>query len=187
MDIALRPTTPEDLDFVIALERDDENRPFIGQWSREEHLAAIDRADREHWIVADGAGARLGYVILYDVRSMGQGVYVKRIAIGPKSAGVGRRALAQLVEHACRDLGAEFVTLGVIPHNHRAQKAYRAVGFEVMTLTEPELRRMQADVDPFPDDCLVMKIGRGSGVPGTGVFSTDLGKTGTGVGPDPPP
>ena len=160
MEISLRPTTPDDLDFVIALERDDENRPFIGQWSREEHRAAIDRADREHWLVADAAGVRLGYVSLYDVRAIGQGVYVKRIAIGPKSAGIGRRALAELVAHAFRDLGAEFVTLGVYAHNLRAQKSYRAVGFEMLEQTQEERAAMLDQVDPFSEECLVMKIAR---------------------------
>lgn len=160
MEITLRPTSPDDLDFVIALERDDDNRPFIGQWSREEHQAAIDRADREHWIVSDAQGVPLGYVILYDVRAIGQGVYVKRIAIGPKSAGIGRRALAELVAHAFRDLGAEFVTLGVYAHNLRAQKSYRAVGFEMLEQTKEERAAMLDQVDPFSEECLVMKIAR---------------------------
>jgi len=163
MDITLRPTTPDDLDFVLALERDEENRPFIGQWSRAEHQDAIDRVDREHWIVADAAGAPLGYVILFDVRAAGQGVYVKRIAIGPKSAGIGRRALAELVAHAFRDLGADFVTLGVYAHNLRAQKSYRAVGFEMLEQTDDERAAMMREVDPFSEECLVMKITRGSG------------------------
>ena len=167
MDITLRPTTPDDLDFVIALERDDENRPFIGQWSREEHQDAIDRVDREHWLVADAAGAPLGYVILFDVRAAGQGCYVKRIAIGPKSAGIGRRALAQLVTHAFRDLGADFVTLGVYAHNLRAQKSYRAVGFEMLEQTAEERAEMLREVDPFSEDCLVMKATRASGVLGS--------------------
>ena len=157
MDIVLRPTSPDDLDFVLALERDDENRPFIGQWSREEHLDAIDRADREHWIVSDAAGTPLGYVILYDVRAAGQGVYVKRIAIGPKSAGIGRAALSQLVAHAFRDLHAPFVTLAVYAHNLRAQRSYLAVGFRFLELTDEERRRMERDVDAFSDECLIMK------------------------------
>ena len=32
-DIALRPTTEADLDFVLAAERAAENVPFIRQWS----------------------------------------------------------------------------------------------------------------------------------------------------------
>jgi len=160
MEITLRPTSPEDLAFAIALERAVENRPFIGPRSREEHLDAIARADREHWIVEDGAGARLGYVILYDVRAIGQGIYVKRIAIGPKSAGIGRRALGYLVAHAFRDLGAEFVTLGVYAHNLRAQKSYRAVGFEMLEQTMEERAAILREVDPFSEECLVMKVTR---------------------------
>ena len=81
---------------MIELERDARNAPFIGQWSRAEHRAALDQSDREHWIVADGAGGRLGYIILYDLRDLwfanvGHGVYVKRIVVDRKSNGIGRR------------------------------------------------------------------------------------------------
>jgi diamine N-acetyltransferase len=39
--VRLRPTAEADLDWVLALERDPANTPFIGSWTREEHAAAI--------------------------------------------------------------------------------------------------------------------------------------------------
>jgi ribosomal protein S18 acetylase RimI-like enzyme len=155
-DVVLRRTNDADLDFVLGVERHPDNAPFIGQWSRDEHREALDRSDREHWIVADGDGERLGYVILYDLRDTGHGVYVKRIAIGPKSAGVGRRALAVVLGRAFGELAADFVSLAVYPRNERAQRAYRAAGFVVAELSEAERREMRARVDPFPEDCVVM-------------------------------
>jgi len=155
-DVVLRRTSDADLDFVLGIERHPDNTPFIGQWSREEHREAFDRRDREHWIVADGEGERLGYVILYDLRDSGHGVYVKRIAIGPKSAGVGRRALAVVLGRAFGELGADFVSLAVYPRNERAQRAYRAAGFAVAELSDAERRVMRDRVDPFPEDCVIM-------------------------------
>ena len=160
-DIVLRRTTPSDLDFVIELERDAQNARFIGQWSRDEHRSALDRSDREHWIVTDGSGERLGYIIVYDVRDLpfthyGRGVYVKRIVVGPKSTGVGRRALGVLLEHAFRDLRAAYVSLAVFRANERAQRAYLAAGFQVAPLSREERLAMRAEVDDFHDDCLVM-------------------------------
>lgn len=156
MDVSLRPTTAEDLDFVMALERHEENREFIGQWTREQHVETIARADREHWIISDAAGTALGFVIVYDVRHLGQGIYIKRIAIGPKSVGVGRRALAQLLDRSFQHQRAEFVTLAVFAHNARAQRAYRAVGFDLLAQTPDERATMRCDVDPFSDACVVM-------------------------------
>src|SRR5438045_2458371 len=81
-DVELRPTGLHDLDFVLAVERHPENAPFIGQWSREEHAAAIDRPDREHWIVeVAGAPDPVGFLIAYDLRAAGFGVHVKRIVV----------------------------------------------------------------------------------------------------------
>jgi hypothetical protein len=59
--IDLRATTLEDLDFVLAVEGDEPNRRFIGQWSREQHTAALDDSDIMHLIVQDQAGERAGF------------------------------------------------------------------------------------------------------------------------------
>jgi ribosomal protein S18 acetylase RimI-like enzyme len=155
-EVVLRRTTESDLDFVIALERHPENAPFIGQWSVDEHRDSLARSDREHWIVAGGRGERLGYVILYDLRRAGHGIYVKRIAIGPKSKQVGRRALAVVLRRAFQELRAAYVSLAVYPGNERAQRAYRASGFDLAELTDGERQEMRERVDPFPEDCLVM-------------------------------
>jgi RimJ/RimL family protein N-acetyltransferase len=154
--VVLRPTTEADLDFVIELERDAENARFIGQWSRDEHRTALSQPDREHWIIAEDAGERLGYIILYDARALGQAVYVKRIVVSRKSSGIGRRALGVLLEHAFSELHARFVSLAVLPENERARRAYHAAGFVVAPLTSAERETMRMCVDPFPQACHVM-------------------------------
>ena len=154
--VVLRPTTPADLDFVIALERDAENARFIGQWSHDEHRAALSRPDREHWIVANDDAERLGYIIVYDVRAAGHGVYVKRIVVDRKSSGVGRRALGMLLAHAFTELQAEYVSLAVYAENERAQRAYLATGFRLVELSEAERTEFRSVVDPIPDHALVM-------------------------------
>lgn len=158
-DLFVRRTVPDDLDFVLALEQHPDNRSFIGQWPREEHASTLTRTDREHWIVLRGRQReRVGYVILYDVIAHGYGVYIKRIAIADKSRGLGRRALAALVEHAFNDLAAPSVCLAVYPQNLRARRSYGAIGFAAVTLFPEERRDMQTRVDPFPDECLIMLV-----------------------------
>jgi diamine N-acetyltransferase len=157
--VGIRPTTASDLDFVTALERHPDQLAFIGQWPREEHLAAIERSDREHWIIESAASrAMLGYLITYDVRAAGYGVYVKRIAVSDKARGVGRRALHAVADHAFRDMQAASVCLAVRRFNERAQRAYRALGFVEVPLTPAARRNMTTAVDPFSDECLVMRL-----------------------------
>ena len=140
--IALRPTRESDLDFVLALERDPENAPFISQWSRDEHRETIARPDREHWILErPGSEQRLGYLIAYDLGDVHCGVYVKRIVSAAKSGGVGRAALGRFASHAFDDLRAPYVWLAVRQANLRGQRCYRAVGFVDFAADPGEIAR----------------------------------------------
>ena len=158
--VRLRRTTPEDLDFILPLEHHPDNRDFIGQWTRDEHLVAMARVDREHWTMVGADEAALGYLIAYDSRAEGYGVYIKRIAVAERSRGVGRAALAAFLDHVWRDTDADVVTLAVRGYNARAIHVYELVGFETWTMTPEELAAMSETVDPIPTDCLVMRVWR---------------------------
>jgi ribosomal protein S18 acetylase RimI-like enzyme len=160
--IHLRATRPDDLDFVLALEHRPENRDFIGQWPREEHLATLSRVDREHLMIAAAGGAPLGYVITYDVRRDGYGVYIKRIAVREPAQGTGRAALVALAARAW-DQGYSSICLAVRTGNERAQRCYRAVGFDVWTPDAAGWADFMAKVDPLVSGCLLMRLAR----PGT--------------------
>lgn len=157
--VTLRRTEPSDLEYVLAVERDPENTPYIGSWTRAEHGAAIDAADREHWIIECG-GAPAGYLITIDQRAAGRGMHIKRIAVSSKSRGIGRAALEQYAHRAFEQLGAELVWLDVLTANARARAAYRAVGFEVRTLAPEELARWAASVGGFDDPSVIMTLTR---------------------------
>jgi RimJ/RimL family protein N-acetyltransferase len=161
--VRLRRTTQDDLDFILALEHHPDNRDFIGQWIREEHVATMARADREHWTMVGEGEMRFGYLIGYDSRARGFGIYIKRIAVAERSRGVGRAALAAFLDHVWRDTDAAAVTLAVRDYNARAIHVYGLVGFEIWTLTPAELAAMTSTVDPIPADCLVMRAWRPAG------------------------
>lgn len=130
MTTALRRTRPEDLDFVTRLERREDHREQIGQWSDAQHLAAIaGEATREHWTI-EREGARAGYLIAYDGREADGGIYVKRILVDAKERGTGTAALSAFLDEACRRAGARFAWLIVRVPNLRAQAVYRKLGFE---------------------------------------------------------
>jgi ribosomal protein S18 acetylase RimI-like enzyme len=158
-EVCLRPTTRADLPFVLALERDPENAPFIGRWTEAEHAAAIAASDREHWIVARARdGSPLGFLLAFDLRAAGLGVYVKRIAIAEKSRELGREALGRFARRAFADLHASHLWLGVFAENERAQRSYRALGFEVSDVGPERRAELAAAVGGLSAKSLVMVL-----------------------------
>src|SRR4029434_5811222 len=51
MDIQLRRTTQDDLDFVLSTEQSAGNRSFVSLWTRNQDLAALPSQDFAHLIV----------------------------------------------------------------------------------------------------------------------------------------
>jgi diamine N-acetyltransferase len=156
--VTLRPTARADLDFVTALERRDDNRDFIGQWSDWEHLAAIEgRNGRRHWVI-ERDGERAGYLIAYDCRAGGAGFYVKRILVDSKDRGTGTAALQGFIARAFARPDAGCVWLMVREANARGRHIYEKLGF----------RRF----DPAPDEA--RRYDEFESAPGEGVFRMRL-------------
>lgn len=126
--IALRPSRPEDLAFVVGLERRPDHVDLIGQWTDLEHLATMQSPKREHWII-ESDGAPVGYLIAFDCRADDAGFYVKRILVADKDKGTGTLALAKFLDRAFFELRVKLVWLIVREGNARAQAVYRRLGF----------------------------------------------------------
>lgn len=155
--VGLRPTVESDLDFVLDLEGDAANRPFVGSWSRDQHRAAIEAADRQHWIVELlPERRRVGYVIGLDLRAVELGAHLKRIVIADKSRGIGRAAVSLFSKQAFAVYQPEFVWLDVLRHNERAQAAYRAAGYRVQELADAERAKWAAAVGGIDSESVVM-------------------------------
>jgi diamine N-acetyltransferase len=130
--VRLRPTMTSDLDFVISVEQDALNRPFITPWDRTQHEGAIRFPDFRHFIVEAGAGyPSAGFVILQGCRNPHRSIELKRIVLQPgmHGRGVGRACIRLLAQMAFRDLGAHRFWLDVKARNLRAQALYRSEGF----------------------------------------------------------
>jgi RimJ/RimL family protein N-acetyltransferase len=127
--IRLRPSLAADIPFITALERHPDNREQIGQWTDEQHLAAIEgREGWSHWVI-ERDGRPAGYMIPRDCRAGGAGVYLKRILVADKERGTGQAALEAFVDRAFAE-GAGEVWLIVRDINARAQAVYGKLGFE---------------------------------------------------------
>ena len=137
MMVRLRPTTQDDVEWAIAVEKD--NYPFVAQWTQEQHRAALTDPDINHLIVEPTAGKqRLGYLILAGLKDPNQSILkraiadiLKRIVITDKGKGYGSQALRLVLKYAFEELEAHRVWLDVKDYNQRAKKLYEAHGFVV--------------------------------------------------------
>ncbi len=131
--VRLRPTMLSDLDWVVSVETDPANLPFITPWERTQHEGAIRFPDSRHFIVEAQAHGddRLGFVILQGCRNPHRSVELKRLVLAPddQGQGLGRACVRQLAQMAFRDLGAHRFWLDVKSRNERALSLYRSEGF----------------------------------------------------------
>lgn len=156
--LGLRPTTAEDVPFIVAAERAPECEGLVGNWPPSEHRDALADPTRAH-LVAEEAGERAGFAILYDLTHGGCGVYLKRIVAVGKGQGVGRRMLARLAEYSGSRFPSSYLWLGVYPHNERAIRCYRAAGYLPMDLPPEEDRRHRQIADGRRlDGCLLYRL-----------------------------
>lgn len=139
--VRLRPTMQSDLEFVLSLETDPENLPFITPWERTQHEAAIRFPDFRHFVIEGGEGlASVGFLILIGCRSRHQSLELKRMVVQGKGAGYGRAALRVAKKVAFDDLGAHRFWLDVKSRNTRAKALYDSEGFAVEGLLRESVR-----------------------------------------------
>ena len=128
--LRLRPTMLSDLDYVVSVETDAHNLPFITPWERTQHEGAVRFPDFRHFIVEAGAGySSAGFVILQGCRNPQRSVELKRIVLQAKGHGLGRACVRQLKQMAFRDLHAHRFWLDVKQLNSRALALYASEGF----------------------------------------------------------
>jgi diamine N-acetyltransferase len=152
--VRLRPTMLSDLDFVISVEQDPANRPFITPCDRTQHEGAVRFPDFRHFIIEAGADyASAGFVILQGCRNPHRSVELKRIVLQPKGQGLGRLCVRLLMQMAFRDLGAHRFWLDVRSQNPRALQLYRSEGF----VEEGRLRDSVSTADGY-DSLIVMSL-----------------------------
>ncbi len=139
--VRLRPTMQSDLEFVVSLEQDEVNLPFITPWERVQHEGAIRFPDFRHFIIEGGAGLEaVGFLILIGCRSRHQSLELKRMVVRDKGAGYGRAALRVAKKVSFDDLGAHRLWLDVKANNLRARALYEREGFVVEGLLRESVR-----------------------------------------------
>ena len=152
--VRLRPTMQSDLAFVLSLERDPENLPYITPWERIQHEAAIRFPDFRHFIIETGPGLEAGgFLILIGCRNPHGSIELKRMVVRDKGRGFGRSALRVAKKIAFDDLGAHRFWLDTKKRNVRARGLYDSEGF----VFEGELRDA-IKLDDGYDSLVVMSL-----------------------------
>jgi diamine N-acetyltransferase len=163
--VRLRPTMLSDLDFVISIETDARNLPFITPWERPQHETAVRIPDIRHFIVEAGdntqeGGSREGFVIVQGCRNPHKSVELKRIVLQPAShgRGLGRACVRLLKRIAFEDLRAHRFWLDVKSLNTRALALYESEGFVVEGRLRESVRITGLGADAGYDTLVVMSL-----------------------------
>lgn len=128
--ISLLRTTPAHIEFVYEAERHPDNRPFVSQWSQEEHRLAADDPNILHLIIeSEQDGRAVGYLLLVGLQSPHHSMEIRRLVITDKGKGYGREALRLAKSLAFDRYGAHRLWLDVRGGNDRAQQLYQSEGF----------------------------------------------------------
>lgn len=157
--VRLRPTMQSDLAYVLSLEQDEQNLPFITPWDRTQHEAAIRFPDFRHFIIEGGEGLEpVGFLILIGCRSQHQSLELKRMVVQGKGQGFGRAALRVAKRVAFDDLKAHRFWLDVKQSNQRAKAFYDSEGFVVEGTLRDAVRVRSEDGTTGYDSLVVLSM-----------------------------
>jgi diamine N-acetyltransferase len=120
---------PDHVPQIVAIEQIPEYRRYIGAWTADEHLRAMENPDNEYFVAQDETGAVEGFAILQGAQSEHRNLHLKRIAVRTANRGVGRMLLEHVMSRAFLHHRAHRLWLDVFDTNTRARRVYEAYGF----------------------------------------------------------
>lgn len=151
--LAIRPTEERDLAFVLAAQDDPEAAAMITPRPRERHLAAIADPGEAH-LVIERAGELVGYALISGLAGRHRNAEIRTLVVTRPGEGIGRGALALILERLFGERGMHRVWLDAIAGNDRAQRAYAAAGF----VREGEMREAWRREDGRFESLVLMSI-----------------------------
>ena len=129
--ISVTPTRVEDLTYILNLESDSENKPYIVSWTDQEHREAITNPNIYHAILKNNETEKnIGFLILVGLRNKHQSLEFLRLVIEEKGKGYGQKALEWSQRFAFKTLGFHRLWLDVKTENQRALNLYKRMGFK---------------------------------------------------------
>ena len=146
--VSLRTTEVSDLDFILTVEQHPDNTAFIRQWTKEQHLTALNNPDIGHFLVINARTCcPVGHVILAGLQSFDSSVEFRRLVISDKGCGYGRDAVRLVKIFAFEELTCHRLWLDVMLGNKRAYKLYRSEGFTAEGIHREAVRHRSGFAD----------------------------------------
>ncbi len=128
--LQIRRTTGQDINFVLEAESDSENRQYVGQWNKEEHLQALSDPDIFHiLLVSRDDQQKIGYAIIAGLENSNKSIELMRLVVMEKGKGYGKEALNLIRDFCFQKLKAHRLWLDVRSNNPRAKYVYEQIGF----------------------------------------------------------
>lgn len=158
-DVFLRLTEESDIAAMMDAELDEDTRQWLGDVSAQWHRQALNNPDLRHLaIISDGDLA--GFVVLAGIGRADRRIELRRIVVGPahRGRGIGRQAVAAVLDRVFSRYQARQVWLDVKPANDRARIVYENAGF--IACAE---RSVYVEPDGTRTPLMVMSIGRDLG------------------------
>ena len=125
----LREGSEADIGFIMAVEQLPGYAPMIGQWDRQAHVEEMARPGSVY-LIAEEAGARLGFANLQKLDDPNGNIYLNRFAVREQGAGIGARALNVLQDWVFAHPHAYRLHLHFSEENRRAARLYARAGFQ---------------------------------------------------------
>lgn len=125
----LRSAELSDIPAIMQLERGEGYAALVGRWSQEGHEAEFAKPD-SGYLLAEGPGGPLGFVMLQRLDEPLGNVLLRRIAVAQPGQGVGRALLHAAAGFAFARPLAHRLYLRAHSGNARAIAAYARFGFK---------------------------------------------------------
>jgi diamine N-acetyltransferase len=126
--MTLRRALAADLPFILEHEHKFRDLGFVGGDDARTHERQLADPDCLYLLI-EAESSPAGYAILRGLASVNGSVELKRIVVAEPGKGVGRRALAAVIDKVFREFRTHRFWLDVFEDNSRARHVYRSLGF----------------------------------------------------------
>jgi RimJ/RimL family protein N-acetyltransferase len=126
--LVVRAAEENDLEFIMGLEQDKENKAFVFQGTIEEHLDEIRDENTYLMIIEDKSNHCPVGFILSGIQRKSDIFELRRIVISEKNKGFAKETISGLMRYCFGELSINRFWLDVFTDNHAGIHLYRQLG-----------------------------------------------------------
>ena len=150
----VREAVEEDLEYVMRLERAEENRDFVFQNTLEEHKKNLQSSDVMLFIAEEKETYEKSAFILCSLNKSYDSFELRRIVVSSKNKGTGLELIKALIKYVFEVLSVNRFWLDVFTDNERAIHLYKNLGM----IHEGTLRQSYKDYSGKYRDQMIFSI-----------------------------